>query len=492
MKVKREMNLLNNLIPALLISLILSLGNLCQAQEDQKKKPDEVFRQFEQKTVEDFDSFKDSNDSLFLVFLRNSWKEFQVFQEEKKEKPKPHEQPVFLLEEDSIESMPQKNNMKNYGEGGHSSWPSWEPDGISFYPGKNNMVDFFGEEIVIPVLTYYPKLNSSTQDEIIRFYKEFIQHQKCEQEAEAIFHIAREINLNDWGILYFLILSSQYYYREINNQVLYIWIMMQKMGYLVKVGHDSKNIFLLVALDKKIYNKKFITIDGQRFYIVTIPNQIEPKKGISTFEAIFAKNSKPVCLLFNQLPKLFEKPITREVNFNNQTTMIQLSSSLIQFMQTYPDCELSVYFNTPLSDKACQSLDKYLKPKLENKSETEKVNILLEFIQKAIAYQNDEEQFGFENYLFPDETLYFPYADCEDRAILFAQLVRRYTGLHVIGLDYPDHVTTGVMLPGQEMGDYILFERNKYVICDPTYIGAKAGMAMNKDMSQYPVIIKVE
>jgi len=75
--------------------------------------------------------------------------------------------------------------------------------------------------------------------------------------------------------------------------------------------------------------------------------------------------------------------------------------------------------------------------------------------------------------------LYFPYNDCEDRAILFAWLVRELTGLKVVGLLYPGHMTTGVAIK-QVKTDYssIDFQGNRYVIADPTYIGASVGTAM--------------
>ena len=46
------------------------------------------------------------------------------------------------------------------------------------------------------------------------------------------------------------------------------------------------------------------------------------------------------------------------------------------------------------------------------------VNRLLRFVQTAFEYKTDEDQFNTENYLFPLETLHYPYSDCEDRSAL--------------------------------------------------------------------------
>ena len=72
------------------------------------------------------------------------------------------------------------------------------------------------------------------------------------------------------------------------------------------------------------------------------------------------------------------------------------------------------------------------------------VNVLLRFVQTGFSYLTDSEQFGREKFMFPEETLSYPYSDCEDRSFLFAYLVSSLLGLDVIGLDYPGHVATAV------------------------------------------------
>ena len=108
----------------------------------------------------------------------------------------------------------------------------------------------------------------------------------------------------------------------------------------------------------------------------------------------------------------------------------------------------------------------------------EAANMLIDFVQTAFAYQTDGEQFGYEKPFFVDELFYYPYCDCEDRSILYSRLVRSLLNLDVVLLDYPNHIATAVCFTEQVEGDYILVNGKKYVICDPTYIGASIGMAM--------------
>ena len=111
--------------------------------------------------------------------------------------------------------------------------------------------------------------------------------------------------------------------------------------------------------------------------------------------------------------------------------------------------------------------------------EEEAVDFLLTFVQKSFSYKTDNDQFGRERYLFVEESLNFPYNDCEDRSVLFAWMVRELLGVKVIGLLYPGHMTTAVALKHVKP-EYstVTYQGNQYVIADPTYIGASLGMPM--------------
>ena len=74
--------------------------------------------------------------------------------------------------------------------------------------------------------------------------------------------------------------------------------------------------------------------------------------------------------------------------------------------------------------------------------------------------------------------------DCEDRSILFSFLVRNLLHLDVVLLDYPDHIATAICFSNDVPGDYFYCNGKKYTVCDPTYIGACAGMTMDGYQNQ--------
>ncbi|MEI7527079.1 MAG: hypothetical protein WCJ95_22205, partial [Mariniphaga sp.] len=165
------------------------------------------------------------------------------------------------------------------------------------------------------------------------------------------------------------------------------------------------------------------------------------------------------------------------------------NTSLIDYYRDYPVCELKVYFSTPLSKDLLNSLDDYFARLFSGMADAQKVATLLEFVQKAFPYQTDKEQFGREKYFFPDELFFYPFSDCEDRAVLFTRLVQHFTNLKCVGLDYPGHVNTAVCFQEETRGDYLTIKGLKYIVCDPTYINAPIGYLPKEFIGKPPKII---
>lgn len=104
--------------------------------------------------------------------------------------------------------------------------------------------------------------------------------------------------------------------------------------------------------------------------------------------------------------------------------------------------------------------------------------MLLNFVQTAFVYEYDDKVWGYDRAFFAEETLFYPYCDCEDRSILFSRLVRDLLGLKVVLIYYPGHLATAVRFSENVTGDYLSVNTSRYVICDPTYIGAPVGRTM--------------
>jgi hypothetical protein len=205
-------------------------------------------------------------------------------------------------------------------------------------------------------------------------------------------------------------------------------------------------------------------------------------------EGDYPGNKTDFNFMIKEVPRLGNEEYNRTFKYVNAPDL-RMNKNLIKFYENYPPCELAVYFNTPISPTLTKQLDAFFLPIFEGKTERKKLAILLDFVQQAIVYKTDKEQFGEERYFFPDETLYYPGADCEDRSVLLARLIKRYLKLDAIGLLYPMHVTMAVALTDCDEGDFVNYKGKKFYHCDPTYLGALCGKAMEAVKHSTPEVV---
>ncbi len=215
-----------------------------------------------------------------------------------------------------------------------------------------------------------------------------------------------------------------------------------------------------------------------------------------TYEGDYPKSKeKELNLLFTKLPMLPQKPQTRTLEFtydgNTHTFDVPVDEQIVNYFKIYPKANLDLYFTSRMEGEPHRQLISELRPLVEGKSNLEKTNILLRFVQEAFEYQTDQEQFNTEKKMFPAETLYYPASDCDDRSILFAYLLDHLTDLEYIVLRYPGHLTPAVHFPsnpptGSAVGSPITSNGKSYYVTDPTYVGADAGMIMTKYQNSRP------
>jgi hypothetical protein len=91
----------------------------------------------------------------------------------------------------------------------------------------------------------------------------------------------------------------------------------------------------------------------------------------------------------------------------------------------------------------------------------------MRFTRYAFLYEDDENNFGKEKRLSPEETLFARYSDCDDRAALFFYLVKEIYNLPMIALLYPTHITMAVQFD-KPVGSPIIYKGKAYSLCEPT------------------------
>jgi hypothetical protein len=304
-----------------------------------------------------------------------------------------------------------------------------------------------------------------------------------------------ELGLSDWGYyLYLRDLSAQLYGDGApNEQTLWTWFMMMKSGYGARVGYRRNEIFLMLPVKQKIFGRPQMYIDGQRYYLM-----VESMNGsLRTYEGQHSTADRALHLDEASLPAVEASSEQRTVAFTFQDKRHELeiayNPATVEYLQAYPNVELGVLFRAGVSSEARASIEKALQPLVADRGPRASLNLLLKFAQFATDYQCDQNHFGEERFLFPEETLASDYSDCEDRAVLLAYLVRTLLERQMVGLKWSNHVALAVRagngLPAKSSDRTVTVDGATYIFADPTYIGSTLGMEMPVIEGKTPEII---
>ena len=291
--------------------------------------------------------------------------------------------------------------------------------------------------------------------------------------------IRKDLRLNDWGVFTLVRQVADTYCGTANESIVMQQFLLNEMGYKARMARKATGdkTMLFVATDCAIYAHPYITLNGQNYYNLSGNNE-QCQFYMCQKDSPKAKNS--VGMQLKEAP-LFPGTVvssTHQAKGSAARVTVDVPKALMDFYKDYPQCDYSVYFNAPVNAAMENRILSSLAPLVQGRNEADAANILINFVQTAFQYQTDGQQFGYEKPFFVEELFYYPYSDCEDRAMLFSYLVRKLLGLDVVLLDYPEHIATAVRFNGNVSGDYLMVNGRKYIVCDPTYIGASIGMTM--------------
>lgn len=299
--------------------------------------------------------------------------------------------------------------------------------------------------------------------------------------------LRKEHNLCDWAYLLMLKeITDQFCGTDTNESVVLLGYLYYQSGYKVRFAYNDDNrLFLLVASDHTIYGKFSYRLDGEKFYPVQ-----EVKEDLYISNARFPKEQS-LSLRIDQ-PMEFDdvdsdyRTITSN-KYPDVTFNVSVNRCLIDFYNTYPASYINgdqfsrwvLYAETPMDNRVKEQIYPVLRSRLEGLSELEAVSRLLNLIQTGLEYEYDDVVWGGDRAFFAEESLYYPYCDCEDRSILLTRLIRDLLGLECVLVYYPGHLASAVHFTEQVPGDYYELDGKEFTVCDPTFINAPVGMQMS-------------
>ena len=300
-----------------------------------------------------------------------------------------------------------------------------------------------------------------------------------EQTLADCLEARKSLVLGDWGY-YTLVreFTKQYYEADCNDGVLLQAYLLAHSGYRIRMARSGNFLSLLLNISGTVYGMSYFTLDGVRFYCpekrttATRMNICEVK--FPGEQSLSLQQATPPHLAYKATPSRN----FASTRYPDAKVSACLNKNLIDFYSMYPSSDFAFYVHASLSNDLQQHLYPTLRRVTAGKSQREAVSVILDFVQTAFDYKTDDQQFGREKWFFGDETFYYPYSDCDDRAILFTTLVRDILKMDAILLEYPNHLAAAVRFDGAVDGDYVMVEGKRFVICDPTYVGAGVGASM--------------
>lgn len=321
--------------------------------------------------------------------------------------------------------------------------------------------------------------------------------------------LRKEKDLCDWAYYKMLeVMAETACGKATNEAVLLQGVLYQQSGYMMRFGLDSnKKLHILSRMDGTVYDRSHWIVedkDGNK-RVFFLMDRSKPKN-LEICDVPYPKEQSMSCSV-PRLPKLNTQLSKDRQFYSGDPKMIAKASvnkNMIDFFNDYPasfkDNDITTrwpyYANAPLTKEVKEVLYNKLRPQIANASKLMAANALLAWVQWGFDYAIDERVWGSDRAFFAEETLYYPYCDCEDRSILYSYLVRDLLGLDVVMMYYPNepqHMYTAVCFDDDSVqGDYIMVKGKKFVIADPTCYGAPVGHTEHRMDNQKAKVIPLK
>jgi hypothetical protein len=339
--------------------------------------------------------------------------------------------------------------------------------------------DFCGDPVDLPFNeASFVNYNDSMSDESIQAFYEKMNKSHFEPVIQALLDFKEKNKPDDWLYYQLIRKTAQSISPKADNYpryTLYKWYFLCKTGYDAIVTIRDGKILFYVQSDDAIYNIPYRVKNGKQYVCLNYHDYgyVDFTKG--SFEEIIipvpeAKNafSYKVTRLPNFNPTDYQdRDIQFTYNENEYHFRVKLNPQVKSIFANYPVVDYSTYFNIPLTSVTYGSLIPSLKEKIKGMKVKDGVDYLMHFTRYAFLFKPDEEVFGQEKRLSPEQTLLYDNSDCEDRAGLFFYLVKEIYNLPMIVLEYPKHVTIAVKFD-KVYGNAIVYNGIRYSVCEPS------------------------
>jgi hypothetical protein len=310
--------------------------------------------------------------------------------------------------------------------------------------------------------------------------------------------LRKEYKLCDWAYYKMLQNIAEKACGKGTNEAIFLQgVLLNQSGYQIRFAlEDNSKLHIMSRMDGFPYDRGYLTADGKLFFLMDGCKA----KNLTVCDAAYPGEQMMSLGVAEQpdLKKDLSDKRTVISRFVNVSADMQMNKNLMDFYTDYPTSydgkdmmtRWAYYANTPVSPEVKDKVYPQLKQQIGNAPKLMAANMLLNWVQMGLTYAYDEKVWGHDRAFFAEESLFYPFCDCEDRSILFSHLIRDLLDLDVVLVYYPGHLYTAVCFNEDVTGDYIMVNGRKFTVADPTYYNANVGKTMSKmDNSNAKVIL---
>lgn len=468
----------------------ITIGQYMEQMEQEFNNYESVQQQF-------FESYRQRLNADFAMYMRRTWSEYML----KPAMPVPDapEPPEPIVKEPTTEPS---NDPVPFDEVSIAPKPVEPPQPVVPLLEPNVPIKatsefvYYGQKCKIPLENKHRfRLKGVSEDDVADGWMCLSSDAFLPAIAQCLDYRSK-LHLCDWGYVRFVEQMTTAFFSpaQLNEARLMQMFILTQSGYKVRIARVGNKLALLLPSKDSIYQYPYLSIGGCNYYLV---DSSFGQSSIKVFNREFPKEQY-FSLRIPEQPMLpVSRTTPRHLRLGRDSELavdISVNKNLIEFYNDYPlNSHWDIYANASLSVLAKEQLYPILRKAIAGKSNLVAANILLHFIQTAFEYETDDKQFGEERALFADEALFYPYSDCEDRAILYSVLVRDLLDLEMVLLYYPGHLATAVCFEADDVyGDHLQIDGKRYIVCDPTYINADVGQAMGQYKNTAATVVKLQ
>lgn len=476
--------------------------------DDFNSRRQKRFDNFKEERQREFEKFRRERNEEFAKFLRRGWRKIElspvqphpkddiippVIAPEEEVLPAPKPVPVpFSKVIPAPRPKPQPKPVEPIEE-----IPAPKPTPVRPTPVVPvQKFVFFGTPAEVRIdkqqLFRLKKLN---EEEIADAWLELSEEQFTNLVHDCL-RIRENHNLCDWAYLMMLQnMADAVFGKGTNEATLLVAYVYCQSGYKMRMAIGEGKLYLLFASDHVIFERAYYELDGEHYYIFNT----DGVNRMRICEQAYPQE-QTMSLFIDKIPKLDMAQTASSAHKSQRNEDIHIAmtanKNMLDFYASYPTSKYggnpvsrwAMYANMPTPENVVKQIYPSLRKAVSQCDQLTAVNRILNFVQTGFVYEYDDKVWGGDRAFFPEESLYYPYCDCEDRSILFTRIIRDLLGLECILIYYPGHLAAAVELTeGNPTGDYISYNGHRFFITDPTIIGygAPVGTTMrvmdNKD-----------